>query len=1283
MADVRSDLASGDAVKQTSALMTLCTAVASGRDTGAAISTAIQAILASPSAAPVPRHITYDLVLASPSLSDVDWARVAAAVGQDLQRGVAPEVRAKALDVLPTLPAHRLAALLEDPQLVLVRLVAALRSPTDALRAAAVGAVAGLAERPEVASQAAGDAGLLGALMDLWEAVPDALIDETDLVVAAACSAVTALLSAAPGPAQSQEQPQLAEEMLVPEGERATAAGVARSLLGAVQARVHALLGVALARFATLGSVLRVAVPPLLVAYLRSLAPSSLGASEEWSGEPAPLSALPGEVVEGCEASAATCQGPAFEECAAFLVEQLHSVSPAAAMAAAEALLELSQMEGAPVSVLAALPAAAQAIIGAAAGAGGSAVSQQTPSAAAAQPRVLSLLAGSLRSVPTVQQPLLFHRLLLLVASIPQAADRVRALAKLWTAALVHDWGSGGGGGNARRGTPPQLQQLLLEPGVREVVSGLPASPTSGSSAAAAFAALADGEQGMSAIAGSALPAFREELVGSLLCVLLTHPRAAAVAAAGHGGAAAAAASGAVAQAAALQAAAEAGEWLASAKVALLGTKACLGWDRMAGASTTGTTAALRAHDASARAEDGTAATSQQQQPTTLQVAQATARRKAAALEMDMQGLLLQIATNWRALHPAVRPRAIWLCCCHLQLKSVPDGGWNSVIDAIRGLLMESRKSDAAHYGPAVAEGALALPPAATASSSGAVPGQAAEVALLCLERLASLVAHNAAVGGRELAVQLAPVAGLLERLVRLEQEGSQQGGPALCERLARVSATLLPVATGGKKQDKQASAKWTGRSRHTVQDGVPTADAGGEQQAAPVVKDLLAPPSEPASAAYPLTLPSATALFGTPTAHRYRCFLGQLQAAVWGTDSAALGGASTAPASDSGRAAGAGGLPALMDLVQILGGRVGAAAGTEVTGTSTPVSLAIAHVADPARRVIRLQCRVLNRTIEEIRGVEVELTAGGPLAAGCRRPLVFKLEPLPPAEGTSWEASLRVAGFGWPTVQASLRLPVKVPSGEPVMRCRPYTISPLQLLAPPARPPSPAEFYQQWQCLPHRAMLTGVAAAGAGPAADGAALRVLQGIEAAAAAGLCCVHRATAPAGGASFAAFHGTSWEGQAVGVIVVAGPAAPTVGDAGGGEGEGRAGLAAAAAALGAPSRLHFFFRSEAPEMIAHLRGHQAELLDQLTGGLVVAAASEGEEDATEPVAAAPELPARQPAAYSFLRTYTSREEELVGGAEEEGAEGEDAAGSGAFAVENAAVAQWQRLRAQLAA
>ena len=56
-----------------------------------------------------------------------------------------------------------------------------------------------------------------------------------------------------------------------------------------------------------------------------------------------------------------------------------------------------------------------------------------------------------------------------------------------------------------------------------------------------------------------------------------------------------------------------------------------------------------------------------------------------------------------------------------------------------------------------------------------------------------------------------------------------------------------------------------------------------------------------------------------------------------------------------------------------------------------------------------------------------MELTLGGPIAPGHRRPLSFKLEPLAPAGSTAWESELRVSGFGWPAVQPAIFLPVKV----------------------------------------------------------------------------------------------------------------------------------------------------------------------------------------------------------------------------------------------------------------
>ncbi len=82
--------------------------------------------------------------------------------------------------------------------------VISLRSTSDAVRAAAIDCCAELAaggfgagagaEGGHLLSLAAQSPGLLGGLIDAWEAITDGLTDESDVVCAAACAAVAALL---------------------------------------------------------------------------------------------------------------------------------------------------------------------------------------------------------------------------------------------------------------------------------------------------------------------------------------------------------------------------------------------------------------------------------------------------------------------------------------------------------------------------------------------------------------------------------------------------------------------------------------------------------------------------------------------------------------------------------------------------------------------------------------------------------------------------------------------------------------------------------------------------------------------------------------------------------------------------------------------------------------------------------------------------------------------------------------------------------------------------------
>lgn len=249
----------------------------------------------------------------------------------DLARGVPHEVRVKALRALPLLPGHRLEVLLGDGK-VLERLVLSLRSANDAVRVAAIETAAELTARERTLQQAAQEPGTLSALIDLWEGVTDALTgggrlpcctagdrhlgccgghhltrpqhpwvasavpsttpapppntpalvpltDETDVVCANACAALAQLLPAADSQAVGGGTP-------LPDA----AAAVLFDLTDTVHKRLGGLLGVALARFRALGTVLLVAVPPLLVAYLQGLSPLP---------EERRLDALPGDVSSG------------------------------------------------------------------------------------------------------------------------------------------------------------------------------------------------------------------------------------------------------------------------------------------------------------------------------------------------------------------------------------------------------------------------------------------------------------------------------------------------------------------------------------------------------------------------------------------------------------------------------------------------------------------------------------------------------------------------------------------------------------------------------------------------------------------------------------------------------------------------------------------------------------------------------------------------------------------------------------------------------------------------
>jgi len=1380
--DMQGELVSGDPNRQSRALLAVLGLLSAGREVGSHVSLICQAILGNASVGSDIRCTAYDVVTAAMP-SDTDCARISAAIIADVQKGSTAEVRVKALHSIALLPSHRLLGMLSNEH-VRERFGAVLRSPSPPVRAAAIEAVNGLVFSDAVAAAAyyvhpssdsanggpsidnalatprSSSAALgvaLGVSALLSEAVASAgegLIDDDSGVVVASCHAMNSLLQAAAtstsGPGEDSGAGAGATEP--PSSENAKAAVVRKEMGLAAVAAVDEAFPVATARFRSLPAMIQCETPAVLCTYLKAIQVKE-GAR--------PLDALPGD--EG------GARRHAFEETASFLAELVRGGDPPSVLAAAQGLFELAEMDAASATVQALLPSAIAAAIGAS-----TATSARSHERAVAQHAVLHLLLRHLDVLPSVQRAALFSRLPPIMAAMPAALDRVKSFYLLWSAVAAFDWntnaltrnnnsGSGGSKSSTAVVPTPQLQLLLLDPHLKEAISGVSSTAATNSTSSTSTAGPPPHERYQD-------PIFREEVVGTLLYVLLTHPRPAAVT-----GDDVAAASSAVAQASVLQAASAAVDWLVTAKLTLQGTKACLGWDRMAGVQTTGSTAAadlwlqllLRCIHLGKMLKvklGPTAARHAQAMATAAQAASSAAAaaagggdggtpppapvaavpvdpgtaalaalvRRASELEGETQGLLLQIAANWRALHPVVRPRAVWLCACHLRLRNVVDGAWTSLADAVHGLLADARAArdvgGVSGYMASVTEGSLKIKESSVSGGIGrheagvaAGAGESEEVALLSLERLAGLVTSNHQ--GR-LEGHLADVATLLEKLIGVSQNsGLLNLSPSAEERLMRVGEALKPVSTAGKRHSASHTAPETGQNIPTTTISLKKSTAlteggggggpsknDGPPSSGPVVVELvhIESTSHAAVASYPSTLPTAAALFGVPESTRYRMFLEQLQAAALEKSIAAGGGAAavTAAAHARGRnsnqsssnttsaSSPSGGLPTLQQLTEALEGGTGNGGSisstsslsvVEVTGAAAPVTLSLSHIVDPGAGSIRLRCSATNKTKQALSGVAVTLLLGGPVAGGARKPLVYRLNTLSAGETSSWEVPLRVNGFGWPVIQPAVTLPAQTPAGfQPTLRCRPYAVSPLQLLAPVARAMSPAEFYQRWQAMPHKACVA------AAPAESGplGLLKVLAAVEG---AGLTCVMKAVVPVAGGVHAAFNGSAWSGESIAVVVTSSAESSNRNSAGG----GATGAASEKKRDGSNKTvLHLHFGSEASEVVAHIRGHEADLLAQLTRGAAVPAVGAsadggGDGDGLAATSGAAEASAPEEdrpssiSTFSFLRSVALQMDAggMGGGDEEDedAAEKEAAIQKETNILQGAALTQWKKVHA----
>ena len=1280
--DIKADLKSGDPARQHRALLSVLGLLADGREIGSHITLICQHILGNINA-PISLKLTaYDAVRAS-TPTDTDFARISIAALSDLQKGSQTELRRKALELICQLPAHRLVLFLKNEDSK-DRLEAALVNSQTLVRAAALEFFGAVIKVNAVTAEALGDKSLADLLFRIPEIAADGLSDEDVGIVIASVRVLESILLRHSGKLRSYG---------VPSGSRATISESRKASLfcdmlwNEAKEQLSLRLGIALSRFRTLPIGIQTEIPSFLTAYMRSTQLRQDLFSNHFHSDQ--------------DFSSVSMQ---FGNEIGFLLEYFVKVGdPVLVLSSSEAMFELAKLLENSSTVQALLPNTISSIMGIL----NATEHHQREVVNAA---ILDLLLRNLDTIPKILRASMFPQIPKLIYDIPNATQRVKAFYHLWRSVFSFDWGVAAmyitsnihDNQNAslwRNQSQSQLQTMLTEPAIKAAIAGSPMDkgPYQDNRGMVSDDTNNDNRSAV----------FREELVGTLLYALLTHGRPVSA-----GTSSPASASATVAAASVLQAASDAVDWLELSRVALQGTKSCLGWDRAMNMDTTGTTAVpdlwlqlllrclqvryvmseklaarfyadiaentekdkslidenekpKRSDEADNKGELHTANKEQDLKEMSGKTALKMLLRRSNEIDVDLQGVLLQITSNWRALHPAVRPRAIWLCVCHMRLRSVIDSAWNSLADALRGLTVSVARASLGRgdFVSAIVEGRLIPSDSSLAERHSAAvmagAAEAEEVALMSLERLAMILSEN---NHGDLSGELSSIAKLLDTLANL-QKSDLFNSPVAISRLKRIETLLKPVVTSGKSARKEV-----GKNPEDKID-----DSKSQPRVVVEISShkLIGRPAM----SYPTTLPSAASLSPTPESLRYRAFLEQLQmAALTGSsfDSVPLRSEGKCETSFSRIS---GGLVTSLQLADILEGtssdNYNFNKRTEVAGNSSPISLILSHIIDLDAGIVRLLCNAKNRLHQVMSGVEVVILPGGPIS-GSKRPIVYKLGELEANGCTFWEVPLRLNGFGWPVIQATITLPVNVPTGFPSFRCRPYRIPPLELLAPPGRCLSPVEFYQRWQALPYKTCILATLAAKANP--ESGIQQLLTSIEG---SGLTCVMKVFVSIGGGLHAAFHGVSWSGESIAVVVTSEQDSEDLAMLKKSENPSYGKL------------LRLFFGSESADVVAHIRGREAEVIARLSGGSALSASRDIYIDTflreSKDEKISEDTPEERPlSTFSFLRSVVGRQLERT--EEEYGDEANTASNEDRIAkletekLQAAAILQWKKMKSR---
>ncbi|BDA45077.1 Protein TPLATE [Coccomyxa sp. Obi] len=472
MASIREDLEADDALRQSTALLQILNYVAGGRDVSTNISFMCQTIIRGP-AAPLVKKLAYDVVHAAP-LSDSDWSLVIEGLRSDIVGTFSLEVQLSALSTLPRLPAYKLSSALLEGEIG-PRLEPCLESSSKEVRAGALVAVGTWLGSAD-ALLALKDSTVLWAHASQWAtSAGDALLDTAHAVCAAAFAAVRQLLEAEKAPVGSG------------------AAVLQERLRRTVCNRVLASLPAVLNRARLLAPREQADVASALAAILLFAAGCKYDLEVEGHGS------VPGKQVS-------QSQGPwLLAQVVEYLQPLLSSIEAPVVFEAARAILSLATVSDG------ALTAAPTLAVGALVDL------WDHDSSGAARVQIMEALTQKLGALQGQAQFQLLRQLPPMVAQLPGAAARCAALARIWAAAVAADLDTRRAVRTRQRTLPStELRQLLSDATLMEVIGGL------------------DSGEKDSVAPEAHYPAFREELVCTLLETLLRHPRAAQLSQSSH-----------------------------------------------------------------------------------------------------------------------------------------------------------------------------------------------------------------------------------------------------------------------------------------------------------------------------------------------------------------------------------------------------------------------------------------------------------------------------------------------------------------------------------------------------------------------------------------------------------------------------------------------------------------------------------------------------------------------------------------------------------------------------